>query len=61
MNAINCTVDDNELAQVAISRKLLEQLVATGFIHSNECRCLNGTAKQVIWQTLLNNSVKWEY
>jgi len=58
MSSSNNQFDNNDLAQVAIPKKLLETLVSTGFIHGNDCRCLNGVAKKVIWQALLNSSVK---
>lgn len=51
---------ENDLAKVAIPKSLLAQLVANGLLHGNECLCLNHTAKHVIWQALLNNSVNWE-
>ncbi|MEW6992162.1 hypothetical protein AADZ91_15945 [Colwelliaceae bacterium 6441] len=52
---------DKNLAQVAIPKNLLEKLIAMGALHGDECRCLNRIAKNVIWQTLLNNSVNLEY
>ncbi len=50
----------DNLAQVGISKTLLSQLLSMGLLHCDDCRCLNRVAKDVIWQTLLNNSVKWE-
>lgn len=49
------------IAQVAISKSLLEKLLSAGAIHSSECRCLNSVAKSVIWNTLLKQSMKQEY
>ena len=57
MNKSAETNIDHDLAKVAIPQCLLEKLINMGAIHGNECRCLNSTAKNVIWQTLLKNSV----
>lgn len=47
---------DQNLAQVALPKDVLERLITMGIVHGDECRCLNKVAKKVIWQTLLNNS-----
>lgn len=52
---------DQNLAQVAMPKILLEKLIAMGIIHGGECLSLNSIAKKVIWQALLNNSVNLEY
>lgn len=57
----NHTNIDQNLAQVALPKSVLEKLISLGIIHGDECRCLNKVAKKVIWQTLLNNSVNIEY
>lgn len=51
---------DHGLAQVAIPHYVLEKLLAMKAIHYNECKCLNSVAKNIIWQTLLQSSVKVE-
>jgi hypothetical protein len=58
INQINI---DQNLAQVALPKKVLERLISLGIVHGDECRCLNKIAKKVIWQTLLNNSANIEY
>ncbi|MCO4799228.1 MAG: hypothetical protein KC484_08445 [Colwelliaceae bacterium] len=52
---------DQNLAQVAMPKSVLEKLISMGIIHGDECQSLNNIAKKVIWQTLLNNSVNLEY
>jgi hypothetical protein len=52
---------DQNLAQVALPKSVLERLITLGIVHGDECRCLNKVAKKVIWQTLLNNSANVEY
>jgi len=52
--------EKENLAQVAIPQYLLEKLLSMKAIHCNECRCLNTIAKNIVWQTLLNNSVELE-
>jgi hypothetical protein len=42
--------------QVEISSHLLIQLLKSGLLHAEECKCLNASAKQVIWQALLTTS-----
>ena len=47
-------------AQVALPQHLLAKLISQGILHGDECRCLNATAKQVLWQSLLNSSLNLE-
>jgi len=54
-------IDNNTMAQVELPEKLLAQLISSGVLHGSECKCLNSTAKNIIWQTLLNNSLTMEY
>jgi len=61
MEQLAATTLETNMAQVAISKTLLEKLIAMGVLHGSECRCLNHIAKKVIWQTLLNNSLNQEY
>ena len=53
-------VSDSYDAQVAIPPQLLAKLIRLGVLHGDECRCLNATAKQVLWQSLLNCSLYWD-
>jgi len=46
------------MAQVELPQKLLEQLITSGLLPGSECKCLNSTAKDVLWQTLLNCSLQ---
>ncbi|WP_448548315.1 hypothetical protein [Thalassotalea fusca] len=50
-------ISENNDAQVAIPQQLLAQLITKGLLHGDECRCLNATAKQVLWQALLASSI----
>ena len=47
----------NAMAQVELPQKLLEQLITSGLLRGSECKCLNNTAKSVLWQSLLNCSL----
>lgn len=42
--------------QVELSSHVLKQLLKSGLLHGEDCKCLNATAKQVIWQALLATS-----
>jgi len=39
--------------QVELSSHVLKQLLKSGVLHGADCKCLNASAKQVIWQALL--------
>lgn len=53
-------VFNNETAaskvQVELSSHVLKQLLKSGLLHGEDCKCLNASAKQVIWQVLLATS-----
>ncbi len=49
-----------EKAQVELSSCLLAQLIMTGVLHGDECKCLNANAKKVLWQSLLTSSLNNE-
>ena len=49
-----------EKAQVELSSCLLVQLIMTGVLHGDECKCLNANAKKVLWQSLLTSSLNNE-
>lgn len=44
--------------QVELSSNTLIQLLNAGLIHYSECKSLNATTKQVLWQALLASSGK---
>ena len=48
---------NSSMAQVELPQKLLEQLIISGLLPGSECKCLNNTAKHVLWQSLLNCSL----
>jgi hypothetical protein len=43
-------------ARVEISTTLLAQLICSGALSCNECRCLDNNARKTLWQSLLNVS-----
>jgi len=42
--------------QVELSSRVLKQLLKSGLLHAEDFKCLNASAKQVIWQALLTTS-----
>lgn len=42
--------------QVELSSHVLKQLLKSGLLHGEDYKCLNATAKQLIWQALLATS-----
>lgn len=42
--------------QVELSSHVLKQLLKSGLLHGEDCKCLNTSAKQIIWQALLATS-----
>ena len=42
--------------QVEISADLLAQLITSGALTGNDCRCLDNNARKTLWQCLLNLS-----
>ena len=46
--------------QVELSSNILEQLLKSGLLHGDDCKCLNASAKQVLWQVLLAISIDSE-
>ncbi len=42
--------------QVELSSNILKQLLRSGLLHGGDCKCLNASAKQVLWQALLATS-----
>ena len=46
-----------QMAQVELPQKVLEQLITRGFLQGSECKCLNRTAKNVLWHSLLMCSI----
>ncbi len=60
MDANNQNSPQANLAKVGIPQQLLAQLITQGVLHCGQCHCLNSVAKDTIWQSLLNTSVKLE-
>ena len=52
---INSDINTNKV-QVELSSKTLKQLLKSGLLHGGDCKCLNASAKQVLWQALLASS-----
>jgi len=50
------TDNSNTKVQVELSSNILKQLLKSGLLHGNDCKCLNASAKQVLWQALLTTS-----
>jgi hypothetical protein len=42
--------------QVELSSQVLKELLKSGLLHGEDCKCLNANAKKVIWQALLATS-----
>ena len=42
--------------QIELPSNILTQLLKSGLLHGGDCRCLNASAKQVLWQALLVSS-----
>lgn len=45
-------------ARVEIPTSLLAQLISSGALTGNDCRCLDNNARKTLWQSLLNLSVE---
>lgn len=43
--------------QVELSSHVLKELLKSGLLHGEDCKCLNANAKKIIWQTLLSTSI----
>ena len=52
--------DNRQRAKVELSTRLLEKLITSGLVSANECKCLDNTAKKVVWQSVLANSANVE-
>jgi len=50
----------NSKVQVELSSSILKQLLESGLLHGGDCKCLNASAKKVLWQTLLATSTNDE-
>lgn len=42
--------------QLELPSNILKKLLLSGMLHGGDCKCLNATAKHVLWQTLLATS-----
>tara|TARA_R110001583_G_scaffold129277_5_gene280949 strand:- start:1037 stop:1249 length:213 start_codon:yes stop_codon:yes gene_type:complete len=47
---------NNTKVQVELSSNILKQLLKSGLLHGRDCKCLNASAKQILWQALLATS-----
>lgn len=46
----------NGTSRIEIPTALLAQLITSGALTGNDCRCLDNNARQTLWQSLLNVS-----
>lgn len=46
--------------QIELSSNILKQLLKSGLLHGGDCKCLNASAKQVLWHALLTTSTDSE-
>lgn len=44
------------MVQLELPSTILKQLLQSGVLHGGDCKCLNTTAKRVLWQILLVTS-----
>ena len=42
--------------QIELPSNILKQLLQSGLLHGGDCKCLNASAKQVLWHALLVTS-----
>ncbi len=49
-----------EKVKIELPSKVLAQLLKSGLLHGNECKCLDINAKKVLWKLLLASSLKVE-
>jgi len=54
-NISTCEGNDTKV-QVELSSNILKQLLESGLLHGGDCKCLNASAKKVLWQALLATS-----
>lgn len=47
----------DERAKVEIPAGLLAELIASGLLPSNDCKCLDNNARNVMWKSLLLGSI----
>jgi hypothetical protein len=45
-------------AKVELPAALLEQLIISGLLPGSQCKCLNDSARQAVWKSLLIGSTK---
>ncbi|WP_448568606.1 hypothetical protein [Thalassotalea ganghwensis] len=48
---------DNQKVQLELSASLLDKILASGVINAAQLKCLNTQSKQILWHSLLNNSL----
>lgn len=56
MKSMTITELTTNKVQVELSSRVLRELLKSGLLHGEDCKCLNANAKKVIWQALLTTS-----
>jgi hypothetical protein len=56
MKSMTITELAENKVQVELSSQVLKELLKSGLLHGEDCKCLNANAKKVIWQALLATS-----
>lgn len=46
-----------ETARIEIPTKVLCQLISSGVLAGNDCKCLDNNARKSLWLSLLNSSI----
>jgi hypothetical protein len=58
MKSVTITELAASTVQVELSTHVLEELLKSGLLYGEDCKCLNANAKKVIWQALLATSAE---
>jgi hypothetical protein len=51
---------DINKVQIELPSNILTQLLKSGLLHGGDCKCLNSSAKHVLWHALLATSTDCE-
>lgn len=51
------TCSSSDKVKIELSAGVLSQLINSGVLHGNQCRCLDINAKNILWQSLLSSSL----
>lgn len=54
---VSTYLTDTSTVQLELPSIILKQLLQSGALHGGDCKCLNATAKRILWQTLLATSI----